>query len=295
MTIIDTHPHIIAGDDNAYPRSPLFGLQSDWSRERPVAIEGLVAEMDKAGVTKAAIVQASTCYGFDNSYVTDSITGFPGRFTAVGSVDLVAPDAVATIRAWSSRGVSGLRIFTGGSTKAFDPSSLDDPRSFPAWEFCGEAGISICLQTDPVGHERVGGLAKRFPKVKILLDHLGRADVTGGPPYDCAASLFELAPLENVYFKLTPRVFADSGKGAATPQTLFPHLVQVFGANRLAWGSNFPATEGPLSAILARARECVASLAAEDQGWIFGRTAQSVYPALAGEPAGAAAPGGVAG
>ena len=31
MTTIDIHPHIISTDVKAYPHSPRFGIQSDWS------------------------------------------------------------------------------------------------------------------------------------------------------------------------------------------------------------------------------------------------------------------------
>jgi predicted TIM-barrel fold metal-dependent hydrolase len=282
MKFIDIHPHIISNDETRYARVPLFGVQSDWSRERPVTIEGLIAAMDEAGVDQAAIVQSSTCYGYDNSYVADSVAKHPGRFTAVGSVDVMQADAPERIRQWVSRGVSGLRLFTGGSTQAFDPTSLDDPRSFPAWQLCGELGLSMAIQTDPAGLAQVAGLAKRFPKVNIVLDHLARPDVTDGPPYKKASSLFGLAPFENVFFKVTPRIFGDSQKGQATPDTLFPRLVEVFGANRLAWGSNFPASEGKLADNLAVAKKCLASLSAENQAWIFGGTAQRLYPALAG-------------
>jgi len=280
-SFIDIHPHIIADDDDRYPRSPLFGVQSDWSRERPVTIDGLIAAMDEAGVAKAAIVQSSTCYGYDNSYLVDSIARYPNRVTAVGSVDVLQPDAPETIHHWMGKGVTGLRLFTGGSTAAFDSSSLDDPRSFATWELCGEAGLSMSLQTDPSGLAQVAGLAKRFPKVRIILDHLGRPDVTDGPPYKNASSLFGLAPFENIFLKVTPRIFADSRRGQATPDTLFPRLVEVFGSNRMAWGSNFPASEGALHANLEKAKSSLQALSAEDQAWIFGKTAQTLYPKLA--------------
>jgi L-fuconolactonase len=278
---IDIHPHIISGDPARYPLSPLFGVQSGWSKDRPVTIEGLIAAMDQAGVQKAAIVQSSTCYGYDNSYLVDSIAAHPGRFTAVGSVDVCDPQAPATIAQWVKRGVAGLRLFTGGSTAAFDPSSLDDPRSFPAWYACGELGLSMAIQTDPSGLAQVAGLAKRFPGVRIVLDHLGRPDVTDGPPYKRASSLFGLAPFENIYLKLTPRIFGDAQKGQATPQTFFPRLVEIFGSNRLAWGSNFPTSEGSLGANLELARKSLSSLSAEDQDWIFAGTAERLYPAVA--------------
>src|SRR5262245_48641917 len=127
MHVVDIHPHIISADATRYPRNPLFGVQSEWSRERPVTLEQYLAAMDAAGVQQAAIVQASTCYGYDNSYVADATSNYQGRLTAVGSVDLLQPDATTRIRQWLKRGVTGLRLFTGGSTKAFDPSALDDP------------------------------------------------------------------------------------------------------------------------------------------------------------------------
>jgi L-fuconolactonase len=280
-SFIDIHPHIISDDPARYPRAPLFGVQSDWSRERPVTIDGLIAAMDEAGVEKAAIVQSSTCYGYDNSYLVDSIAKYPGRFTAVGSVDVTEPDAPVRIRQWVAKGVSGLRLFTGGSTAAFDSSSLADPRSFPTWEACGELGLSMCIQTDPSGLPEVVSLAKRFPQVRIVLDHLGRPDVTDGPPYNNATNLFNLAPLESIYLKLTPRIFGDVKRGKATPETFFPRLVEVFGSRRLAWGSNFPASAGKLKDNLAAARQCLGCLSAQDQAAIFAGTAQRLYPALA--------------
>ena len=73
MPIIDIHPHIIADDATRYPLDPLGGKQSGWSQSRPVTTEQMIAAMDKTGVDKAAIVQASTCYGHDNSYVADAV------------------------------------------------------------------------------------------------------------------------------------------------------------------------------------------------------------------------------
>ena len=278
---VDIHPHIISDDEARYPPAPLFGKRSDWSQERPSTVETLIAAMDEAGVAKAAVVHSSTTYGFDNSYVVDGCAKYPDRLVAVGSVDVLQPDAPETIRKWVDRGLAGLRLFTGGSTKEFDPSELDDPRSFPAWELCAELGLSMCIQTGPVGLPQVTRLAQRFPKVAIILDHLGRPDVTDGPPYTAASSLFELAPIQNIYLKLTPRIFGDVKKGKATADTFFPKLVEVFGSKRLAWGSNYPTSEGTLIANLDKAKAGLASLSAQDQEWVFGKTAQTLYPQLA--------------
>ena len=279
--IVDIHPHVISDDEKRYPPAPLFGKRSDWSQERPSTVENLIESMDRAGVSKAAVVHSSTTYGFDNSYVVDSCARYPDRLVAVGSVDVLQPGACDVIRQWVDRGLRGLRLFTGGSTKEFDPSELDDPRAFPAWELCGELGLTMCIQTGPVGLPQVSALATRFPDVPIILDHLGRPDVTDGPPYAAAQSLFDLAPIKSIYLKLTPRIMGDSRKGAATPDTFFPKLVDIFGADRLAWGSNFPTSPGSLAEIKATARDRLSCLSEEARDWIFARTAQTLYPWLA--------------
>ena len=278
---VDIHPHIISDDEGRYPPAPLFGLRSEWSQERPNTVEALIAAMDAAGVAKAAVVHSSTTYGFDNAYVVDGCNRYPDRLVAVGSVDVLEPDAVDTIKTWVEKGLKGLRLFTGGSTKDFDPSELEDPRAIPAWKACGDLGLPMCIQTGPIGLPQVTDLAGQFPNVAIILDHLGRPDVLDGPPYRNAESLFALADLPNIYLKLTPRIFGDVKKGEASADTFFPKVVQVFGAQRLAWGSNFPTSPGTMSDILATAQKGLASLSAEDQAWIFARTAQHLYPSLA--------------
>ncbi len=278
--IIDIHPHIISGDLETYPPSPLFGIRSDWSQERPCTAETLIEAMDEAGVSKAAVVHSSTTYGFDNSYVVDGCNKFADRLIAVGSVDVLTSDACDQITAWNKKGLAGLRLFTGGSTKAFDPSELDDPRSFAAWELLEELGLPMCIQTGPIGLPQVSMLAKKFPRANIILDHLGRPDVLDGPPYNNAQSLFDIADIPNIYLKLTPRIFGDVKKGEASAETFFPKVVSVFGSDRMAWGSNFPTSPGSLTEILATAQEGLASLTDKDRNWIFSQTALKLYPGL---------------
>lgn len=279
--VIDIHPHIIASDEKRYPRDPLFGVQSDWSRTRPDTVEQYIAAMDAAGVDQAAIVQASTCYGYDNSYVTDSIAKYPGRLTGVGSVDVRSPDAPQKIEEWAKKGITGFRLFTGGSTAAIDASWLTNPASFPAWEKASELGLSMCIQTDETGVEHIKVLSRKFPKVAILIDHMARPVLKEGPPYAAAAPLFSLADFENVYLKFTPRIVALVRQGKATAETFMPMVVEKFTAKRIAWGSNFPANEGALSELLGAAKDVASCLSEDDQAWIFAKTAQVLYPALA--------------
>lgn len=280
-SIIDIHPHVISTDTARYPLAPLGGTQSTWSRDRPTSYQQMIAEMDAAGVAKSAIVQASTAYGHDNSYVAEAIAAHPKRFTGVFSVDVLAPDAVEKMKHWIGKGFSGMRLFTTGSTMPGQATWFDDPRSFAAWEYAGAAGIPVCMQMTPQGFPQLRGLMERFPRVRMILDHLARPRLTDGPPYAADKDFFELARYPQVYLKVTPINVEPKEWGKATPDTFFAAVIKAYGASRIAWGSNFPATAGPLSDILKKAQAAFAFASAADRDWVFGKTAQSFYPRLA--------------
>jgi L-fuconolactonase len=280
MTLIDIHPHVISTDTARYPLAPIGGHQSDWSQERPVPFEQMIKAMDEAGVTKSAVVQASSAYAFDNSYVAAAVAAYPKRFTGVFSVDVLKPDAVEKMKYWIGKGLAGMRLYTAGSTMPEQSTWFADPKTFPTWEYAGEAGIPVCMQMRAKGFPRLRPMLERFPKVRFIIDHLARTEMADGPPYAAAAPLFELARYPNVYLKVTHRNFEESSNGRSTPQAFFARLVREFGANRIAWGSNYPAAKQKLPELVALARESLASLPQADRDWIFSKTALTLYPAL---------------
>jgi L-fuconolactonase len=280
MALIDIHPHVISTDTERYPLAPIGGHQSDWSQERPVSYEQMIQAMDQAGVTKSAVVQASSAYAFDNSYVAAAVAAYPKRFTGVFSVDVLAPDAVEKMKYWMGKGLTGLRLYTAGSTMPEQSTWFTDPKTFPAWTFAGEAGIPVCMQMRAKGFPQLKPMLERFPKVRFIIDHLARTEMADGPPYAAAAPLFELARYPNVYLKVTHRNFEEARNGKASAETFFPQLVKEFGANRIAWGSNFPAAKQKLPELVALGRDSLAFLPQADRDWIFEKTALTLYPAL---------------
>ncbi|HZR97509.1 MAG TPA: amidohydrolase family protein [Chloroflexota bacterium] len=284
MTVVDIHPHVIAADHACYPLAPVAGGLSAWARERPVTCEQLLAAMDAAGVDQAALVQAATAHGYDNRYTADSAAAHPARLTWVGTLDTLAPETPDQLTYWvRERGMAGLRVYTAGSTMAGQAPWLGDPASFPTWERARDLGIPVCVQMRPEGVPALHALLARFPDVRMILDHFGRAPLADGPPFAAAAPLFALAAYPNVYVKLTTHTYHAATQGQSTPQAFLARLVEAFGTERIAWGSNFPASEGTLAELVALARDWVSFLPAADQQRILGETALALYPRLAGK------------
>lgn len=281
VPVVDSHSHVIADDPVRYPLAPMGGKQSDWSKERPVNGVGMAQAMKEAGVAKSVLVQASTCYGHDNSYTLDCVKANTAQFVGVYSVDTLLPNAVAQVKHWKEAGMSGMRVFIAGHTAAADHSvRLDDPRSFPVWDYISEHKIPMCVQLRADGLPQLEALLKQFPKAVVLLDHFARPLLEEGAPYAQAASLFALAKYENLNFKFTTHNVRESKEAKSTQADFAKAVVSAFGAKRIAWGSNFPASAGGLTQHLQEALEATASLTLEEQRWIYSGTAHALYPDL---------------
>jgi L-fuconolactonase len=282
LRIVDIHPHVVSRDTERYPITPLQGKQSEWSKKRSVTFEELIAAMDEAGVDKAALVHSSTTYGYDCSYLADSVARQPGRVTGVFSVDMMAADAPEKIRFWATeRRLGGLRLYTSGGTHQEQSTWMSDPKVFAGLECAHELGLPVCVSLRPAGVPQLMVLVRQFPGLRFVVDHMMEPPIAEGPPYQGSQFLFDLAGHGNVYLKLTTLNVRASRKEKGSPESFFPLLVEKFGASRIAWGSNYPSAQGALKEMVAEARSALEVLPEPDREWIFARTAQSLYPALA--------------
>ncbi|MEU6139570.1 amidohydrolase family protein [Streptomyces sp. NPDC047081] len=283
MDIVDTHCHVISEDRARYPWSPLGGKASAWAASRPVTADGMAARMDEAGIAQSVLVQATTAYGYDNSYVTDSRARRPDRFLAVGTFDPLAPDATARLGAAVGDGrLAGVRLFTSGSTVPEQGEWFAAPQTYEFWHAAGVLGVPVCLQMRlGPATRRLVEVLERFPDVRVLLDHLGYPDIAASPGR-AGKEVAELAAHPGLYLKLTHRnlePLRDAGEEAV--EFLAP-VVESFGAGRVAWGSNCPAAEQSLPELVGLARGVLAPLPASARAEIFAGTARRLYPALAG-------------
>jgi L-fuconolactonase len=281
--LVDIHPHIISPDTQKYPLSPLGGKRSEWSKDRHAApLADLLAAMDETGVSRAAVVQSSTTYGHNNSYLADSVDQADGRITGVCSVGFMEDSILDDIKYWiDERGMSGLRLFTTGSTLA-QSDWLNDEKTHPAWDYVADHGIPICVQLRVGALPLLRDVLTRRPELRIVLDHCVMTEFTQGPPYTVAEPIWPFADFPGVHLKVTTKTLRTGGQSDGGAPAVLRELISHFGSERMAWGSNWPASDTSLPSLAGLVTDAVAGLPEADAANICGQTALRLYPKLAG-------------
>ena len=123
-------------------------------------------------------------------------------------------------------------------------------------------------------------LARACPDVTLVLDHCGVPDIAGGAMDPWRADMAALAALSHVNVKLSG-IMAYCG-GPATLDLLRPwvdHIIDVFGPNRVLWGSDWPVVNlgGGLPLWLDITDGLLAGLTPAEQAAIRAGTARRVY------------------
>ena len=129
----------------------------------------MVAAMDAVGVDGAILVSAYTMYRYDPSFALEVCAEHPGRFGLVTPFDAADPEVGDKVSDWAAKkDTVGVRLLlTHGIS--------DD---------AGDEGISRLLdaaqrQDLPVNvyctqrHEQVAQIARQFPDVSLVVDHMG--------------------------------------------------------------------------------------------------------------------------
>jgi len=284
--IVDTHVHVFTGDRKKYPQirdtaraGSIPTITEIGQTEWPLTTaEILIAAMDEAGIAKATLVQAYFVYEYDNRYTIDSALAHPERFTAVVVLDPMDKNSPEKLgRLVEEKDVTGLRFMRG----RLPASSLGDPATFPLWERMQSLGIPLQVN-DRIGDiSRIRKAMDKYPGVKVAFEHSWGHKV-GLPPYSVLDPLFALADNPNVYVKTAINNIAAAREAGGTPEQLYTKLVEVFGAKRIMWSSNYPAHPkfGGIKGRLEESKKALAFLSKEDQDWIFGETALTLWPGL---------------
>jgi predicted TIM-barrel fold metal-dependent hydrolase len=278
--IVDTHVHVVACDDVRYPPQPT-GVGSQWFREVPMTVEQFADTASAAGVERAVLVQAYGAYGFDNTYVVDAASRYPGRFVSVGIVDAEDPGAPGTLRELAAvPSFAGVRLFTITDPP---PIWLDDPRTFPLWEVASELDLRVVVTLLAPDLPHLRRVLAQFPDQPVVLDHCGFPDVAGGAPFASAAELFALASFDNLHLKVTSHLLETvASVPGGDARDLVDRLTETFGPRRLVWGSDYPQThDRPYAALVELGLHACSRLSADDRALVMGGNALRLWPALA--------------
>ena len=259
--LLDTHAHLISDDWDRYrarPFTPDLPVP-----DRPaftVTAEALLELMDRHGVTHSCLVQRGHVYGYDNSYILDSADKYPGRLHPVVILDTQDPDTADRYRQLvRDRHVVGFRM-ANSRPWILDTAWISSPSAMEVWRACADLGTPMTLIVFDNQLSYVLPLVKMisdmFPDLPIILDHgampygmsqyevalreeAGETVVMPPPPdYGMDYTIAIFADVPNISFKITEINMERLVKAEVRACDLVRRMVDMFGAERLVWGSD---------------------------------------------------------
>jgi predicted TIM-barrel fold metal-dependent hydrolase len=271
---IDAHSHVWTPDTKTYPLDERYELSA--MQPPSFTAEQLLRLAGESGVDRVVLIQMSF-YGFDNSYMLDSIAKHPGRFSGVAVID---PDdrPVETMKLLKTKGVRGFRIVSG---KKPTGDWLAGQGMKKMWTCAADEGMAICPLINPQYIASVDEMCRQFPKTRVVIDHFARVGVDGEIRKRDVDALCRLARHQNTYVK-TSAFYALGQK--ASPYTdlgsMVHSLAHAFGSERLMWATDCPYQvqgEHTYHDSIDLIRYKLDFLTDRDRNWILKKTAQKVF------------------
>jgi len=276
--IIDSHVHVWSDDAARYPYDPALLIPEKINLQG--SVEKLTQTMAEQGVEKSVIVQPHQ-YLYDHQYVRDCLQQFPGKFAAIALVDhhsLAAPETVK--RLVETEGFSGFRL---PLSREKAPWRLTRRNQDPLWQSVHDVDATIvALMKNCEQLPILEVMIKRFPSVRVVIDHMAFPNGHERSPYPTFFNLLRLAQYPNVFVKV-------SNLGMAS-QEPYPHpdvhhfvrmLIEAFEPQRLMWGSDWPLIlrreAGGYGDAVELIRTHMPFLSETDKAWLLYRTAQRIW------------------
>jgi predicted TIM-barrel fold metal-dependent hydrolase len=235
--IIDTHLEVWTFD----PRFPFRHPERPDLKRVPVEapIENEVAEMRDFGLRYAVLINPRY-YGWDNSYISDSLHRYPELFVAHGLLNPDDPDPAGRLRYWiREHGFQGMRF-----SPLYHPQStwLNSKAHYPLWREAERLGAVFNFYILPHQMPMLEDMAGRFPGVKIVIDHLGKPDLRAADPWREFRKMFRLKRFPQVWVSASEPYELSLTRGFPYRDTLpfFKAVYEEFGGRQLIWGTGYP-------------------------------------------------------
>jgi L-fuconolactonase len=270
---IDAHQHFWRLDRGDYgwltpDLAPIY---------RDFGPEDLAPLLAAGGIEGTVLVQAAPTLA-ETEFMLAIAEATPFVKGVVGWVDAEAPGAAAeTARLAAHPKLKGLRPMIQDIA---DPDWMLRPGVAPSFEALIAADLTFDALVHPRHLKNLSVLLYRYPQMRVVIDHAAKPRIAAGDFDGWAADMARLARETGACCKLSGLV-TEAGAGW-TETDLAPyvaHLIEVFGPERLIWGSDWPVCTlaAGYARWLAVAEGLTATLGAEAQAAIFGGNAVRAY------------------
>jgi predicted TIM-barrel fold metal-dependent hydrolase len=163
---IDAHVHVWTSDIKKYPLAP--GYRREQMQPPNFPPEELLSHAQPCGVSRIVLIQMSY-YGYDNSYMLDTMRRFPGVFSGVAVIDETAQPR-DVMRRLARQGVRGFRISPKGSSL---DRWLDTPGMATMWRYGSEDNLSMWPDRSGRSSNRRPDVPE-IPETPVVIDHIAR-------------------------------------------------------------------------------------------------------------------------
>lgn len=280
--LIDSHMHVWSDDPVtfpfAHPYNPKFVPP-----KTPASLELLVKEMDEHGVTHCVLVQTIS-HGWDNRYLVHCLKTQPKRFRGQGLIDPTDPKVADKLEYWmKEHGLAGMRfspMYYQGKDGWLNARATDR-----LWEKAAELGAVFNFFIASEQLPKLEEMVRRHPRVKVVIDHLGRVDLEAKDPEPEIRKLLALARYPNVCVKVSElsSLLPSKKYPFRDAYPLVKRVYDAFGPDRLLWGTGFPgatraeADRPTLKEELALIQKEMPFFTAADRAKVLGTNAARVW------------------
>ena len=284
--LYDTHAHFYTNDAAKYPfnaKGSRYGAERMIAKATatPMTPEVIFKVWDDVGIEMGCGVQYNSTYATDNRYLLDVAAKYPKRIVPVVILAPTDPQSPATLASMAKENrISGVR-FTGTPDASGNYVFLSEA-ALPMWEAANKLGLVIVLM--PIGDKvpqamkRVGELAARYPNVNIVLDHIGFPHPEALPAtFGLTPDHLALAQRKNVYYKYTTLLIEQVHDAKVSIKDFMNHMVSVYGADHMVWGTDIGNSEVDLVDYIKRALDSTDGMKLAQRKDIFYNTAKKVF------------------
>jgi L-fuconolactonase len=270
---IDAHQHFweLRRGDYGWLTSVLDPIYRDFGPD------DLAPHLRRTGIDRTVLVQAAPTEA-ETAYLLGLAERTSFVAAVVGWVDLSAPDAPRRIeRVARNKRLRGLRPMLQDIP---DAEWILQPALRPAMEAMIACGLRFDALVRPQHLRPLLQLMERHRDLKVIIDHAAKPCFGTSEFERWKQDLAVVARSTQAFCKISGLLTeAPACWEARELQPCVDHLVDCFGPERLAWGSDWPVVElvASYEGWHAIATTCLRGLRPEDQRRIFGETAAGFY------------------